>query len=225
MNKYEVSFFARWSVEYDYDYDRDCESYGCDSICRCGQITNLTLKSVSLSPSMVSIQQLVSTKHTPPKNRHKAYQPSVIEWYCIDRLLRIHKAYDVELYTASTCDGYYGEEVDNITFANADAVCSDIAMMLAMAKDVDKIKFVLDKEYSYVLNVVNDTKEAVVEKLDPKTLTINTDYALCVKRGASSYEFMGTLPVGVVHNGRLIDGYHRRAALDVTKKHPYIVLR
>ena len=94
---YHVSFYPRWSVEYDYDYIRDCAVSGCDSICRCGRYENLHVTKASPNVGDVIIAESYEDKRGAVRKRE--YNLSTIERYCIDRLLRVFKAYDHTLYT------------------------------------------------------------------------------------------------------------------------------
>lgn len=227
MVDYKISFNSRWNVEYDYDTKRDCERHGGEDvcrICRCGRIVNPHVTFVNVNPGLFSIEVPVTTKHTPPKIRYKPYKPTIIEQYCLDRLLRIHRVYDVSLYNVHIVPGYYGEEVGDITFNDERVLVTDVERLLGLQTDIDKIKFVLKQEYTYVLESLVGATAVAVEHLHPRDLLKNDEYALRLKRAPSSYHMCKGLPVGVVHNKRLIDGYHRFSVLDPTKKYPFVVV-
>ena len=48
MNLAKIDFHYS-GVECVYDYIYDCESYGCDSICRCGSIQNTSIDKARFS--------------------------------------------------------------------------------------------------------------------------------------------------------------------------------
>ena len=91
---FEVTY--RPSAEINYDRNRDCDYRGCDTSCRCSRIENAKIISVSFHITTVICTQKVPTK--VGAMRSKDYKFSEVESYCIDRLLRIHKAFDVSLY-------------------------------------------------------------------------------------------------------------------------------
>lgn len=225
--KYKVSFNARWYANVDYDTVRNCDRAGCDSICRCGELVNLRVVSVDLSGGMIDIKHPHETKRGVS---WRDYKCSTIESYCIDRLLRIHKAYDSTLYTAYSTRGYYGEEVGGVEFANTPALVADVTTMLSYSTDIEKVKFVLEREYTYILPLISKTTNVAIVSLKPIDLELNTDYMTRLKRESQAkYELMGALPVGVVFNdpnvgSRLIDGYHRLSSLTPKAKYNFIVL-
>jgi hypothetical protein len=212
---YKVSF--RPYVETDYDYVRNCDEAGCDSICRCGRIENLTIKSVSLSVDSVSVEESYKTKSGA--TRYRWYKLDKIESYCVDRLLRIFRAFDVSKYEAHVTRGYYGEEVDGSTFSEADSLIQSIEEMLSLTSDLEKVKFVLNKEYLMLLPEIREATIVTVEKVKlDEIVAFNQDYMYRLKRYASEYEFTEGVPVGVLYRQkdgslRLIDGYHRYCSL------------
>ena len=134
--------------------------------------------------------------------RSKDYKFSEVESYCIDRLLRIHKAYDVSLYEIVIENGYYGEELGTPKFANKLALINDILEIIQLSSDIEKVKFVLNKEYSFLLEVIDTTSSVSIANIELSTLTKNTDYALRIKKQSDKYCFgesrLRKLPIGVV---------------------------
>lgn len=41
-------FFVQNSIDFDYDVERNCHDFNCDSICRCGQIVNIEVESIDV---------------------------------------------------------------------------------------------------------------------------------------------------------------------------------
>jgi hypothetical protein len=223
------SYFCRWAVDFEYDYDRDCDRAGCDSICRCGRFSNVRASNVSLAPDHISVEEQYVDR--AGKNRKRTSTVSRIERYCIDRLMRVHKAYDTSLYEAHISGGYYGEEIVGASFENERAMLSDIQEMLNLGSDAEKVKFALHAEYASLLDVIQDLQGVMTEMVDLKKMVRNDAYAERLKRDYSGYNFGAEdLPVGValrIAGGiRIIDGYHRLTALlaDGKKKGLYIVL-
>lgn len=218
-----VIFDPRWYVDVSYSRSYNCEGEGCACICRCSTIEDAKVESVSLSTGMFSIFEPKETKHNPPKVRNVKYKPTAVELYCLDRLLRIHKAYDAALYTPRIVGGYYGQETDGADFEGSNQLQVDAAEMVNLSSDIEKIKFVLLKEYTHILDLIKDTTDVVIEELNPSKILKNDDYAIRVKNNQKKYEFAEGLPVGVVYRGRLIDGYNRFASLKA-KGYSFIVL-
>jgi hypothetical protein len=228
--QYLVNFNARWSAEYDYDYVRDCSTYGCDSICRCGRYENLRVTAVT--PSVANFEIERPYKDKAGRTRKKAYAVSTIESYCIDRLLRIFKAYDPSLYTVSTSSGYYGEEIDGIHFDQPLALCTAVQQVLLLEKDVDKVKFVLQQEYQFLLPQVKAASRVDVRVVELSQVGLNEEYASRLKKDAlaQTYAFADEVPVGILRKVTggfmLVDGYHRFHALlqGAVKSASFIVL-
>lgn len=219
MSPYTITFNPRWYVDVEYDSYYNCEANGCDSICRCGRLSNLRVEKVNLSPSMVTIIYPHQMKRGV---KQKTYKPSVIDQYCIDRLLRIHKVYDTSAYEVGVERGYYGEEVGDVSFNRSCELISDVTKLMECKTDAQKVKFVLEREYAYVLDLIKDTTEVAVVSKKPATLITNVDYLARIKR--EPYDIGEFLPVGVIYRDRLLDGYHRFSTLDPKKQYPFIVL-
>ena len=212
-----------------HDYEYNCSSYGCDSICRCGKIVDLNITKVDFG-----LQYLYTRKNYKDKadrNREKNYTLSTIEKYCIDRLLRIYRAYDKDLYTLNVCDGYYGEEIDGFDFINYDKMLDSINILLEKETDIEKIRHVLFEEYSYVLDTIEDFTVADVYKISLDKIIFNKDYVSRLKKtfDYNSYNFDTGIPVGVVKclNGEyiLVDGYHRFLSLkEKSKDASYVII-
>jgi hypothetical protein len=229
-NNFELRFGNTYMIDSDYDYEYDCSLYGCDSICRCGKITNLKIKKVNKSLNYLVIEQLYKDKSN--KIRKKSYNLTKIEKYCADRLMRIYKAYDKNLYSLEVSNGYYGEEISGFEFENYDEMLDSINTMLEKETDIQKIKFALSEEYSYLLDNLIQTNTITIEQIPLDKIGLNGEYVSRLKKDSSyaSYDFELNLPVGVVKriNNQyfLIDGYHRFLDLkDNEKEAPYIIMR
>lgn len=115
-----------------YDTDRDCESHGCDIICRCSTINNVRI---------ISLNDPITINN---------YPISAMNNYCIGRLLSIHGSYNINNYEVNTCSGYYGEEIRDVSFTYIHELTRDVTAMLALDNDLEKLKYVLLKEYSFL---------------------------------------------------------------------------
>ena len=233
---FEVTY--RPYAEINYDRNSDCDYRGCDTICRCSRIENAKIISVSFHITTVTCTQKIPTKSGAM--RSKDYKFSEVESYCIDRLLRLHKAYDPLLYEVVIENGYYGEELGTPKFVNKSVLISDILEVIQLASDIEKVKFVLNKEYSFLLETVDTTSSVSIVNIELSKLAKNVDYASRIKKQSEEYNFGETrhrpLPIGVVvktittlslidgsHGYRLIDGYHRLASKKTQWAH-YICL-
>jgi hypothetical protein len=205
-------------VDYDYDSHRDCEAHGCDSICRCEQLLNLRVTSVSVEYFARNICDDMNLNTKDMNHR--------ILRYCVDRLVRIYGAYKPESWDLSATHGYYGEEVGSIHLERevANDISSGIKNLLACD---NPIEFVLNQEYDFLLPELQDQKWTIA-KVMPKQVHLGAvGHMRKVDREASKVYAHYTGPVGVaivdgakssVPQFRLIDGYHRFVSL--MKEHP-----
>lgn len=205
--------YFHYVMDVDYDTDRDCNEHGCndEGICRCARIYNVKILSVGYDRDWFIVNE--HYRDAKGANRTRPGHISDIEKYCLDRLARVHKIYDKGYYDVQVGDGYYGEEITGVEFQNKTKMFKDMDEMLAMESDIDRIKFVLTKEYSYLLPELVGTTTVKVVEVNFAELLNARDYFMRVKRNEiADYAIVdNTLPVAVIYNGRLIDGYHRVA--------------
>jgi LEA14-like dessication related protein len=123
MNLAKIDFHYS-GVDCDYDYIYDCESYGCDSICRCGSIQNTSIDKVDI-PTIVEriYQEYVGTNDlvTQRDNKLKSIlfgTGKELDIYTIDRVVRKFKLYDEYSWDIDVCGGYYGDELNSISISS-----------------------------------------------------------------------------------------------------------
>lgn len=196
----------RYAVEEEYDRDTNCAERGCDSICRCGRITNERVVKSDVDHTTFVLYHIPADSKT---KRKRKYKPSLIELYCIDRLCSVYQTKDPDQYSVSVGSGYYGQEITGVYFDSAHQLESDIKHVIGLKKNVDKIRFVLEREYLHLIEPVKAAKSVQVVKRDPKKLFSNAHHMQMVKRAGYGFEVDWSLPQGIIHNDNLIDGYHR----------------
>lgn len=137
-----------------------------------------------------------------------------INKYCFDRICRINKIWDKELYTIDTIHGYYGEEILSVTF-DKESEIRDSWNQIKDLSAVEKIKSVLTMEYGYLLDILKHLKGVSIVKLPKNLITIpNNEYYRKMDLDViESYKNYGG-PLGIVvdvdkNSYRLIDGNHR----------------
>lgn len=185
-------------VEYDY------ENYGCqghcdvDDYCRCGAYSELRPIPDLIGARMALLQQA---------NKGPKY-PVKFMSYCVDRLLSHYEYYNENNWEICTRWGYYGEEVESIRFARMGPLRADMLNLLKMLPN-DRIRFVLNKEYTYLLPELLNAKfeETIINVSD-------LDIRSPLKKKYSQYYIDYDLPMGIVEktsNGkyRIIDGNNR----------------
>lgn len=213
-NGYVVEFSGSGG---DYEYDRtDCNGR-CDSICRCTKIINPRVTSIGNSLSMVNVYE--------SSNTWKPLKLSEMVKYGIDRLFRIYQLYHVTKWKVNVVGGYYGEEVNGM--CPYDHIVShrfleDVRAILDMS-DLEIVKYLLIKEYSYIHESIADITKCEIIKLDSSELMRQEVHFSRVKNSdLSNYCLVDGLPIGVVYRGiRLIDGYHR-VSISGPGKHLFI---
>lgn len=133
--------------------------------------------------------------------------------------MRIYKTYDKSLYKLLIGDSYYGEEVYDFQFENMDSFCNSVKKVLSLDDEVYKIKYILNEEYSYILDSIKDVESVSIENVNLNKNCLNNDYLMRLKKdaGQNNYNFEPEVPVGVLlksgNDYRLIDGYHRFTTL------------
>lgn len=205
--------YLRYHVDVDYSTERNCADY-CDSICRCAKLHDVKVKDANYNDSMIVVSKKGATK------RWSKLDMTELQHYAVDRIARIHKIYDTDNYEVSVANGYYGEEIGDVRFFNQDAMFKDILGIFQQKSDIELIKYLLKLEYSYVLPELEATTKVEIKTINFDTLTCARDYFMRVKRNEiADYTIIAGLPVGIVYNGRLIDGYHRVAkSIESSKK-------
>jgi hypothetical protein len=186
-------------VEYDRNYH--CKEKGCREICRCGTISNVRIQSIDINSIFESI------------NIHP-YKESDINSYCIDRLLSIFRVYDCEKWECEVCHGYYGEEIDYIYFSDCLNFNKALKKVLSLSSLREKVLFLLEKEYGYVLPDIEKYEEVSIQKVEIRNINMGSQYRkISVENQEIDYydEENGIFGVciGRDNDYRLIDGYTR----------------
>jgi hypothetical protein len=191
------NFYDYSNVDYDEDFPcqngSDC-CYG--DYCRCGVIENARVKSI---PDVLNL--FYSNE-------------SEINRYCIDRILTNFKIWNKELWDVNVCGGYYGQEIDSVTFSKSSEVDGHIGSLSSLVDIRSKVEYVLNLEYGFLLDSVKDKNwefrdihwsqlvfgnDNYRRKLDDNSYY--DDYKLargiCLQSTSDNKEY------------KLIDGYHR----------------
>lgn len=177
-------------------------------------LTNVSIARIkNYSVSDVEINKIYLDKKN--KLKEKFYKLPTVEKYCVDRLLRIYKIYDKNLYSAITsCD-----EILGVWFEHEAKLIDSIEKLLNLETDIEKIKFVLSEEYSHLLDTIKCAQRVYEQILDISAINLDVDYLSRHKKDVSlkTYNFEENVPVGIVGSldGSyvMIDGYHRFLSL------------
>jgi hypothetical protein len=200
----------RWVVDCDYDYTYPCDDQCNDGYCRCGVVGGLNYVTIDL-PVMV--------KHVADK----VEDITVIERYCVGRILTSFKMWETESWEIESSGGYYGEEVDGIVFQRDNELSKAINDMLAFSDPMDKVRFVLELEYDSIEPVAGMLSAEVIDASYSSLKTPNDSYAKMVKKGEVDFVTLNDeIPIGVYKRDGdayvLIDGYHRFTKAGLEKK-------
>lgn len=195
-------------VEYDYDRSTNCINSGCDSICRCQEITNARITKVDISHIASSfISEVLGVKI---KSEDK------LDVYCIDRIIRLSGLRKTENWELDVHKGYYGDECSGpYPDEQETAKIRDIFQSMLELSAADKIKACLKEEYGHILPKLLDCTKAEIITTDPKDVEMfNESYMRKLDKEYVEQYNEYKLPRAVVDNGgkfkyRLIDGYNR----------------
>lgn len=228
-------------IEYNYNREYYCDQTGCDEegICRCSSIVEIQIKSVDI----LFLTDLIYSDLLPfdktSKNREiklseLLYGGETVDKYCIHRILSINKAYETINWELNIIRGYYGEETDGFNmdsylFKN---INSQIEHLYSIDKMSDKIKYVLELEYGYLNDLVQNSNFEIISiyKTDIDFKSLNNNHLFMAKQENLTHyeENYYNLPRGIVKkvNGgySIIDGYHRIEAISGRKRFEVFLL-
>lgn len=215
-------FDFKYCVEYDYYVHRDCESNGCDSICRCGLIQNAHVVSVNVSQMVNALKDAnfdssISSKRNSKINSVLGNITDDIDHYTIDRILRINKVFDKSNWEVQVCSGYYGQEVDDVILD--DSLAQKIEVQLEEALSIinlnKRIEYLLTLEYGHILPELKDKDYKIVSvERDSIIFGSDTNKNKVASEDLQHYNDKNYDSIrGIVSlksdKYRLIDGYHR----------------
>lgn len=205
-----INMFKRTNLQYEveYDYERSectCNAYEDGDYCRCTTIKRAWVESINVK---LVIKKLYDKY---------CKEPSDMNEYCFDRICTAFKIYDEDYYIIESCGGYYGEEIEGVYFENESKVVEAFLKVLNFEFDIEKIKFVLELEYGYLLDKVKNATVAYIFPVATKTIDLpQQEYFIKLDKAVIEDYKNRKLPIAVCLEcgGRykLIDGYHRFVA-------------
>lgn len=216
--------FERTDFQYDIDYDYErssciCDAYKNDDYCRCTTIERAWVETINTSRLIAKLYHKYCKEH------------SEINEYCFERICVVFKIYDKDCYEIETCGGYYGEEVDGVYFENEEKVFNTYQELLKLNSDVEKIKYILELEYGYLIDRVVNTTSVKIIVVNPEDVKLpQREYFIKLNKNViESYKHRHErLPVAVCVRKEdriiLIDGYHRFVANKDATTNTIIVL-
>lgn len=178
------------------DHDERCK----DDYCRCSTLEDIEILSIN-------IEEVVKCF----VDHLKIDKKDEITIYCIDRILRHHKVYDVENWNVEAVGGYYGEELGDpyLNDKLETAILLDISNMLNCGDS--KVEYVLSLEYHNVLPQLQG-KSWSIAKVDWDDVIVgNGSYMQKIPEEDIYEGYKGIIAVCSKEGNkyRLWDGYHR----------------
>ena len=221
--------FERTNLKYEveYDYERSqctCDAYERGDYCRCTTIERAWVESVDVKDVIKYLYERHGKNH------------SEINEYCFDRICSAFKVYDKDYYEVESCYGYYGEEIGGVYFENEEKIAETFNELLELRTDLDKIKYVLKLEYSYLLDRLMYMTSATIEEVSTEKIKLpQQEYFVKLSKEIIEDYKDRKLPVAVCIKEKdrfhdvfdryiLIDGYHRFVANQDRKTNKIIVL-
>lgn len=197
-----LKYDTDYTVDVIYNTAHNCDSYGCDSICRCGRIYNARIEKIN-----ASVDNFTFKKEKEFKNKKDL---SNIDRYVLNRLMVIHGVYDDSNYDVDIRGGYYGEEFCGCTFENHAALVEDAEHVLNLQSDIEKIKFVLQKEYAYIAPMIEHTTSVEIVNLNLSEITPSSGMVMLKRQNDYLYDFEAVDTFyGIVYKSIIVDGNHR----------------
>lgn len=203
-------------VVFDYDLSKKCGKLWGGKLV----ITNDSLKNLDY----VSIN-LRSTE------RNLFYHFNAIEAYCVNKLIQQNNLYRPSMY--KVIDDKAGNQliVPNRQYYSKafNQFEKDVCEMISLEENIDKIFFILKKEYGFIAEMISDCKHAdihILKSLDDIRTSSSFKH---MDLPASYISSIHDAPAfGIVYKGLLIDGHHRYKILKnqfKTKSFPYVVIK
>jgi len=212
------------AVKLSYDVEHHCDEYGCneEGICRCSVISNAQVTKVRFSDINQEIfdeyrdNSLLTRRNT--KLNSLLYNITYnTDWYTVNRILVANKLYLPEVWDVDVFDGYYGQEIGEVTI-NTEVVKkidSEITKALEILDLQKRIEYLLTIEYGGVLPELKNCKWDEIEVERDKLYFGNSrhrDNVLSKELDHYSDNFYKGIR-GIVVNKfggyQVIDGYHR----------------
>lgn len=194
-------YYGGVNVEYSTYYECQNGSNCCDNdYCRCGVIQDEHIEKIDMGRVLSYYSQW----------------DKEIDRYCIERIFSHFKVWSEDAWDIHVCGGYYGQELDGVFLREAEAIEQAVESCLLLETDSEKIEFVLNLEYGYLLDSVKD-KEWEVKEVDKKLIRfVQKDHYRKLDREAVERYKEHDYPLGICLEDsghyEVVDGYHRLSA-------------
>lgn len=131
--------------------------------------------------------------------------------YCVDRILRSMQIYETTKWSLDYGHYYYGDQVFGAEVDNPQTIDEAV---LACWLSQDRVEYILDKEYGYLLDDAQNCVWEVVE-VPKKDIYRNSQHYKKISHVDYYEDYPYYVGVALEKNGRieLIDGYHRLTSM------------
>ena len=191
----------QWLMDYDYERSRcHCGAFRRGDYCRCTKIEHAWIDEIH-------VYKVISELY----NKYSKTD-SDVDKYCFDRICTAFKIYDKNYYEIEVSAGYYGEEIDGIYFNNEEKLIKAYYGLCSL--DIEKVKYCLKLEYSYLIDSVDKATDAYFMTAAPADIHLpQTEYFIKLEHnvieGYKNRELAVAVCIKDGNKYRLIDGYHR----------------
>ena len=215
-------------VNVDYNTTYSCEESSCDQqgICRCGRIIDQEVTYVDLDIIVEKIyDEFFDDIDSKTRNRDNKINQVLygtgkdFDYYTIDRILRISKIWEKNVWDINVCSGYYGEEIEDVKFLDevASILQDQINLALSINSFTERMEYLLILEYGNVLPELEDCLYEIIQVKKEDLILGSESNIKSVKdemliNGLKHYSDYNGIKGIVIPNGdkfRVIDGYHR----------------
>lgn len=223
-------FDFKHCLSISYRSKNSCLDSGCleEGICRCVRIEDAKVRRIDFSKIVQVIHDnffdsAKSLKRNSVLNSVLYGSKQELDYYIIDRILRINKIWNHENWDISIIDGYYGQEIDTVCLTNDKSIEieSQINHALNLFTLTEKVEYILNLEYGKILPRLKNCDWEII-KIDKSDVFFpsNSQLKRVSVKNLKFYEPLNyKLIRGVVLKDgikwRLIDGYHRMSAISV----------
>jgi len=212
-----IDYRVRWS-----DHACECD----DDICRCAtiestEITAFNFKELEMcvvGALMAQRQKWMDLKVSKGGPLMDVGVSESILRYALSKIFILNLGFDINQYAVDYSQGYYGDEVNKITFAQSQKLNRDWLMVGNLHSDRMIIEFLLTREYGHLMDHVQN-RDWIWKEVKASDVIIQTQehYLSKVCDAISKTPVLTSMPLIVIQEDpdrevyRLVDGYHRYA--------------
>lgn len=213
-----------WACQLSYDTEHSCDEYGCneEGICRCSVITNAQVTKVRFSDLNREVfdEYRDNSLLTRRNNKLNSLLYNItyhIDWYTVNRILVINKLFLPHNWEIDIFNGYYGQEIGEVTIKKelAKKIDGEINQALDILDLKLRMEFLLKLEYGDVLPELKNCRWEELEIDSDKIYYGNSrhrDNVLSKELdfySDSQYKGIRGIVINKFGGYQLIDGYHR----------------